>query len=139
MDAEETAAAVWERMRALVLDRNERKKDVVEALGMSFLKAKALRRVAGKVMTMRELTAELTIDKPYTTLIVDDLERRGLVERSVHPEDRRCKIVTATPAGLEAAQLAEKILSEPPAGISALAADDLAALDRILTKVDSAG
>jgi DNA-binding MarR family transcriptional regulator len=139
MDAEETAAAVWERMRALVLDRNERKKDVVEALGMSFLKAKALRRVAGKVMTMRELTAELTIDKPYTTLIVDDLERRGLVERSVHPEDRRCKIVTATPAGLEAAELAEKILSEPPAGISALDADELAALDRILAKVDSAG
>ncbi|MCU1683549.1 MAG: hypothetical protein JWQ81_4288 [Amycolatopsis sp.] len=138
MDAEETAAAIWSRMRALVLERNERKKDVVEALGMSFLKAKALRKVAGKTLTMRDLTAELTIDKPYTTLIVDDLERRGLVERSVHPDDRRSKIVTATPAGLDAARLAERILSEPPAGITALDDDELSALDRILAKVDSA-
>jgi DNA-binding MarR family transcriptional regulator len=138
MAAEETAAAIWSRMRALVLG-NERKKDVVEALGMSFLKAKALRKVAVRPLTMRELTAELTIDKPYTTLIVDDLELRGLVERSVHPDDRRCKIVTATPAGLDAARLAERILSEPPVGITALDEDELAALDRILAKVDSVG
>lgn len=129
-------AAIWARMRGLVLDRNDRKKDVVEALGMSFLKVKALRRIAVRAQPMRELTAELSIDKPYTTLIVDDLERRGLVERTVSPEDRRCKIVTATPAGLEAAQLAEKILNDPPAAVVSLAPTDLAELNRVLALLD---
>lgn len=129
-------SAIWSRMRGLVLDRNDRKKDVVEALGMSFVKVKALRIIAIRAQPMRDLTLELSIDKPYTTLVVDDLERRGLVERSVAPDDRRCKIVTATPAGLETAQLAERILNDPPAAIVSLPAADLAELNRILTLLD---
>jgi DNA-binding MarR family transcriptional regulator len=130
------SVAVWARMRELVLDRNDRRKEAVEALGMSFLKVKALRHIALRSQPMRELTLELSIDKPYTTLIVDDLEQRGLVERSVAPDDRRCKIVTATPAGLEAAQLAERILTKPPAAVAALPAADLAELNRILALLD---
>ncbi|WP_345152116.1 MarR family transcriptional regulator [Nonomuraea rubra] len=40
-------------------------------------------------MTMRELTAELSTDKPYTTLMVDDLEQRGYVNPQRLPGDRR--------------------------------------------------
>jgi DNA-binding MarR family transcriptional regulator len=57
------------------------------------------------------------------------------VERSAHPTDRRSKIVTATPAGLKAAELAEAILGEPPAPVRDLDPADLAALDRIIARL----
>ena len=127
------ASSAWTAMRALVLDQHDRRAEVCQALGMSFIKTKALRRIARGPLTMRELTEQLATDKPYTTLVVDYLERNGLVRRSVHPDDRRCKVVTATPAGLAAAEQAEKILAEPPKPLLDLPAQDLAALERIVT------
>jgi DNA-binding MarR family transcriptional regulator len=135
MNDTETAARVWRGLRALVLDRYDRRKEVCAALDMSFIRAKALRRLAGGPTTMRELAAALATDAPYTTLVVDDLERRGLVARSAHPDDRRRKLVTATPAGVRAARRAEEILNEPPAPVLALTGADLAALDRIVAKL----
>ncbi|MFC4944155.1 MarR family winged helix-turn-helix transcriptional regulator [Pseudonocardia sp. GCM10023141] len=126
------AARAWLGMRTLVFERYDRRHQVCAALGMSFIKVKALRRVAHAPLTMRELTEQLATDKPYTTLVVDDLERRGLVVRSVHPDDRRSKIVTVTPAGAVEAARADAILEAPPAALSALPAADLAALDRII-------
>lgn len=137
MSAEE-ASRVWQRMRTLVLERHDTRRDVAEALGISFIKIKALRRVAREAVTMRELTERLTIDGPYTTLVVDELERRGLVERTVHPDDRRRRIVTATAAGREMAEVAERILNSPPAAVLALDEADLTALDRIMAKVAAA-
>jgi DNA-binding MarR family transcriptional regulator len=131
----EVAVRVWERMRELVVDQNDRRKEVADALGMSFIKAKALRRIAAGPMTMRELAEELLVDRPYATLLVDDLERRGLVARTVHPDDRRSKIVTATETGRQAAATATGILSTPPPSMVALAPADLAALDTILAKL----
>ena len=72
----ELAARAWQAMRALVLDRYDRRKKVCDALGMSFIRAKALRRIVDGPMTMRELAAALGTDPPYTTVVVDDLERR---------------------------------------------------------------
>ena len=135
MKHDEVAAQVWRGMRALVLDRHDRRKEVCEALDMSFVRAKALRQLAAQPLTMRELTARLATDPPYTTVVVDDLERRGLVVRSAHPTDRRSKIVTATPAGVTAAGRAEEILNQPPEPIRQLDAAELAALDRIVTRL----
>jgi DNA-binding MarR family transcriptional regulator len=129
----ELATRAWQAMRTLVLDRYDRRKQVCEALGMSFIRAKALRRVADGPMTMRELAAALGIDPGYTTVVVDDLERRGLVTRTVSAGDRRSKIVTVTPAGAAQAELAERILGDPPGPVRDLAAGDLASLARILT------
>ncbi|MFC4531201.1 MarR family winged helix-turn-helix transcriptional regulator [Sphaerisporangium dianthi] len=126
------AARVWRGMRTLVLDRFDRRKEVTAALDMSFIRAKALRRLAAEPMTMRGLAAYLTIDAPYTTLVVDDLVRRDLVVREVHPDDRRQKIVTVTPEGEKAAAVAEAILGEPPPAILDLDPADLATLDRII-------
>jgi DNA-binding MarR family transcriptional regulator len=130
---EELAALAWQAMRALVTDRHDRRKKVCDALGMSFIRAKALRRIAGDPMTMRELAAALGTDPPYTTVVVDDLERRGLVTRTVRSGDRRSKIVAITPAGDEQARLAERILGDPPGPVRVLPPEDLAALSRILT------
>ena len=131
----ETATRVFEVMRNLVLEQDDRRTEVAETLGMSFVRSKALRRLAAGPLRMSELTAKLLTDKPYTTLIVDDLERRGLVRRSVHPDDRRCKIVTVTEAGLAAAELAESILARPPQSMLALEPEELAVLDRVMAKL----
>ena len=129
----EPAARAWQARRTLVLDRYDRRKAVVEALGMSFIRAKALRRITGHPVTMRELAAGLGTDPGYTTVVVDDLERRGLVTRTVRSGDRRSKIVTITPAGAAQAARAGRILGDPPGPVRDLSADDLASLTRILT------
>lgn len=134
---QEAVARVWSGMYDLVLRQEDRRKEVAETLGISFFRVKALRRLLAGPMTMRELTAELSTDKPYTTLMVDDLERRGYVTRSVAPSDRRSRIVTLTPAGTAVAEEAERILARPPRSLLALDPADLAALDRIIAGLRS--
>jgi len=135
-DQQSPAFAVFETMRRLVLEQEDRRNEVSEALGMSFIRSKALRRLAaGGPQRMSDLTVILATDKPYTTLIVDDLERRGLVLRSIDPDDRRCKIVTVTEAGREAAARADAILSRPPTSLLALDSEELTMLERLLAKL----
>ena len=93
-------------MAALVLD-NERRREVSEQTGLSFGKMRALRRIAVAPMPMRELAGLLGMDPPNLTMVVDDLERSGLVERQAHPTDRRVKLVVATPKGAALARRAE--------------------------------
>jgi len=126
------AAQAWVTMRTLVLDRHDRRAQVAERLQMSFIRAKALLRIATGPLTMRELAAAIAIDPPYATVVVDDLERRRLVRRGPHPDDRRVKLVSLTAAGRRAAETAERILDEPPDFLGRLSDDDLAALARIL-------
>jgi DNA-binding MarR family transcriptional regulator len=130
--ADQLSAQAWQAMRALVTDRYDRRKHVCDALGMSFIRATALRRIAGGPITMRELAASLATDQPYATVVVDDLERRGLVTRTVSAGDRRSKVVAVTPSGAEQAQIAERILGDPPRPLRDLPPDDLASLARIL-------
>jgi DNA-binding MarR family transcriptional regulator len=81
---------------------------------------------------MADLAIALGTDRPYTTIVVDDLERRGFVTRSPHPDDRRAKIVSATPDGRRVARKAASILERPPAAIAELSDRDLAELHRLL-------
>jgi DNA-binding MarR family transcriptional regulator len=133
MNRDQHAAHAWQAMRTLMFDLNDSRNEVSDTLGMSFFRAKALMKLTDGPLTMRELVARLASDAPYTSVMVDDLERRGLVERSVHPGDRRVKVVSLTAAGRESAVIATKIQNRPPAVLNALSANDLAILDRILT------
>jgi DNA-binding MarR family transcriptional regulator len=86
-------------------------------------------------MSMSELAAALDIDPANATAVVDDLESLQLARRRPHPTDRRAKVVEATRKGKEMARRADAILATPPPTLSALSADDLDALRRILTSV----
>lgn len=125
---------VWAAMRGLVLG-NERRGEVCDALGMSFFRVKALRRIAAAPVKLGDLAADLMTDRPYTTLVVDDLAKRGLVERTPHPTDRRSKIVSVTPSGASAAAEAERILGTPPPALRDLDEAELAALDGIMASL----
>ena len=134
MTEPDSAREVWLLMSDLVLD-NERRRDVAEALGISFGRARTVRRLARKPMSMGELAAALGIDPPNATVVVDDLEALGLVRRTPHPTDRRAKVVEATRKGKDMARRANAILSTPPPALSELSADDLETLRRILAGV----
>lgn len=135
----DSAERVWVAMRTLVLEVSDRRAAAAAALGMSFVRVRALRRLARSPMTMRDLAAALSIDRPYTTVVVDDLEQRGLAERRPDGEDRRRKIVALTAEGRRLAREAEAILNVPPPQLAALPPDELATLDRILEAVVGAG
>lgn len=124
----------WERIRTLVYDDN-RRREVSSSLGLSWVKIKALRRLLAGPMAMRDLAQALVTDKPYVTQIVDALEERGLVTRSVDARDRRCRIAALTEAGRETALRSEEMLTRPPAVLASLSASDLAELTRILASI----
>ena len=127
------ARETWLLLSDLVLD-HQRRRDVAEATGLSFSRARAVRRVAREPMSMGELAQALGIDRPNATVLVDDLEAQGLVQRKPHPTDRRARLVEATRKGLALARRADEVLATPPAGLRELEDEDLAALREILAK-----
>jgi DNA-binding MarR family transcriptional regulator len=134
MSAADASHAVWVLMSDLVLD-NQRRREVTEAVGISFGRSRAVRRLARRPMSMSELAAVLEIDPPNATVLVDDLEALGLVRRRPHPTDRRAKLVEATRKGKDLARRADAILGTPPHALSALSTDDLQTLRRILESI----
>ncbi len=129
----DAARRAWSAMCDLVLD-NERRREVSDAVDLSFGRIRALRRIAHAPMTMGELAAKLGIDAPYATLVVDELERLGLVERRPHPTDRRAKLVAATTRGAGVARDAEEIMNRPPVGLTSLSNSELERLATILER-----
>jgi DNA-binding MarR family transcriptional regulator len=125
------AREVWLLMSDLVLD-NTRRREVSEALGMSFGRARAIRLLARRPMSMGELATALGIDPPNATVVVTGLESAGLVRRRPHPTDRRAKLVETTRKGTALARRADAILAVPPPGLSALPPEDLETLRRLL-------
>jgi len=135
-DSDHAAREVWLLISDLVLD-NQRRREVSDALGISFGRARTVRRLARKPMSMSELAAALGIDPPNATAVVDDLEALKLVRRRPHPTDRRAKLVEATRKGKDLARRAYAILATPPPALSTLSTDDLEALRRILERVSA--
>ena len=62
--------------------------------------------------TMHSYCSLLGCDASNITGIVDGLERKGLVERTEHPSDRRVKTLRLLPKGLEVREAILKQLSD---------------------------
>jgi DNA-binding MarR family transcriptional regulator len=132
-DAATTAREVWAIMSDLVLD-HERRREVSDALGLSFARVRAVRRIARRPMSMKEIAAVLDIDPANATPVVDDLESLGLVRRRPHPTDRRAKLIEATRKGKQAARKADDILFTPPPGLPTLNPGELETLRQLLRR-----
>jgi DNA-binding MarR family transcriptional regulator len=128
------ARRTWRALSELALDR-DRKVAVADALGLSWTRVLAVRRLAVEPQTQRELAERLSADPPYVTLMVDDLEKRELVRRKPHPTDRRAKLVELTASGRAAAARADAILDEPPAELHGIPDADLEAVLRVLERL----
>ena len=128
------ARRAWRALSELALNR-DRKVAVADALGLSWTRVLAVRRLAVEPQTQRELAERLSADPPYVTLMIDDLEKRGLVRRKPHPTDRRAKLVELTASGRAAAARADAILDEPPAELHGVPDADLEAVLRVLERL----
>src|SRR5918911_3111422 len=118
MNRDAASREVWLFMSDLVLD-NTRRREVSDALGLSFGRVRAIRQLARGPLSMRELADALGIDPPNATALVGDLEAQGLVRRRPHPTDGRAKVVEATRKGKALARRARAILPPPPPGLAA--------------------
>jgi len=83
--------------------------------------------------TQRELSEFLVLDPSQIVSIIDDLEKRGAVERQADPRDRRSKIIVPTPAGRELyAQAKEVVDAAAERSLAALSPAQRAELTRLL-------
>jgi DNA-binding MarR family transcriptional regulator len=123
-------------MRQLV-EAHSRHTDLKEALGFSLGagRGKVLFQLRMGPLTHGQLVELNRTTGPYVSLIVDKLEVHGLVQRGPHPDDRRRKLVSLTPSGLDAIATAEAILYRPPAAITALTDEELNQLIELVQRV----
>jgi len=136
--ADDQAGRIWAAMRDLT-DSYPSKDVLREALnlGRGSGRVKALLWLAEGPLSLSELAAAVSVDAPYATLIVDNLEERGLVERRPDPADRRRKLVALTSEGKEAAHRALRIKREPPPGFANLSAAELHTLEELMRRLTS--
>jgi DNA-binding MarR family transcriptional regulator len=122
----------WRLLRAVVTDRlDEYRRAVVEATGLPFSRARALRRLLPGPLTHGALAEKMMVDRPAASVAVDDLCARGLTRRVPHPTDRRSKLVELTEEGRRVALLVEAVVPPPPPGWADVPAADLAAVVRV--------
>jgi DNA-binding MarR family transcriptional regulator len=127
------ADELWRRLTGYMFELRDRsRRELSEATGLSFGKLRVLRTLHGGPGTLRELAEAVGVDAPATTVLVNDLEARGLVMRAPHPTNRRAKIASLTPAGRELVARALRAKERPPQAFVDSSASDLAALDRVL-------
>src|SRR4051794_22290432 len=87
---------------------------------------------------MRDIADRMVCDASYVTAIVDRLEELGLASRQSNGADRRVKEIALTAKGRQAAAQIQSEMSAAPAALGQLSAKDLAALEEILDKLESA-
>ena len=130
------ADRVWQMLVTLVMDsRGDWRRKVSEATGLPFSRVRALKRLVDAPLTLSELAYLMSTDAPAATVAVNDLERRGLVERTPHPENRRAKLVALTPSGKRVLAGMRAITDQAPDAVAALPAADLARMQRILEAI----
>jgi DNA-binding MarR family transcriptional regulator len=134
--AQRDAEYAWKVLVSLVMEtRGDWRRKVIEVTGLPFSRARALWRLEREPRTLAQLAHEMSTDAPAATMIVNDLESRGLVTRSPHPQSRRTKLVALTLAGRKMLAAVEKISDRPPPTLLQLPEQDLAELRRIVEAV----
>jgi DNA-binding MarR family transcriptional regulator len=131
--AQQDAERAWQILVSLVMEsRGDWRRKVTEATGLPFSRVRALKRLRDRDRTLGELALEMGTDAPAATVIINDLEKRGLVERRPHPEDRRIKLVSMTAEGRKIIALVRRITDTPPAVLGSLPEQTLAQLRQIV-------
>jgi DNA-binding MarR family transcriptional regulator len=121
-------------LHGLVEGMKQYAQDLALEFGLSLSQLDALKSLGGEPCSQRDLARSLHFDASNVTDIVDRLEARGLVSRTVDPNDRRVRRLVLTPEG-EAVRrkLVERIIDDAP--ITRLSAVDQATLRDLLAKI----
>src|SRR5215212_2256078 len=88
----------------------------------------------------QELGRRSHVDPSSMVAVIDELERMGLAERRLHPEDRRKRAVYLTPAGRRKLEKARKVAIETAReAFAALDERELETLRTLLRKLAGVG
>lgn len=112
------ASAAVLRLSALVganLDRALKEHDISRT---AFLIMSTLRIAKDQSLTMSQLSRRLVLHPTTISLVVDQLQERGLAERSPHPTDKRTVLATLTDEGATALRAASETLSQSGYGLA---------------------
>jgi len=123
------------RVQQLLLARVE---DILKPYGITFAAYEALRLLAftrAGSLPMGKLGARLMVHPAAVTNAIGKLEQRGLVRRSMSPEDRRVVLATITDAGRSLADEATAALNEAAFGLPGLTPEQAASLVGMLRGV----
>ena len=94
-------------------------------LGVSARGYHVLRAAMSGEHTQTELAEIVGLDKTTMVVAVDELEKAGLAERRLAPDDRRARIIAVTPAGRRKVAQAEKVKERVQADVvGELSADE---------------
>jgi DNA-binding MarR family transcriptional regulator len=108
--------------------------DLADAFDLTLSQLDALKNL-GQSQSQRELARCLHFDASNVTDIVDRLEERGLVVRTVDPHDRRVRRLVLTPEGEEVRRkLFEQALATAPP-VTALSPAEQRELCALLAKI----
>jgi DNA-binding MarR family transcriptional regulator len=121
-------------LHGLVESMKQYAQDLAQEFGLSLSQLDALKSLGGEPCSQRDLARSLHFDASNVTDIVDRLEQRGLVRRTVDPSDRRVRRLVLTAEG-EAVRrkLVERIVDDAP--ITRLSRADQATLRDLLAKI----
>ncbi|HYI19511.1 MAG TPA: MarR family transcriptional regulator, partial [Solirubrobacteraceae bacterium] len=86
-------------------------------------------------LPLGKIGVRLQVHPTSVTNLIDGLERRGLVERTPHPTDRRTTLAAITKDGREAARGATEVLNAAGFGLLPLAAEELDTITLLLRRV----
>jgi DNA-binding MarR family transcriptional regulator len=103
---------------------------------ITLAQARLLQRVAEQGNRLTDLAAQAQVTKQTAGELVDQLQRRGYVERVADPTDGRARLVRLGPRGRAAAALAAPVVATVEAEWAAhLGPEAMAALRSALTRL----
>ena len=130
----QTTTEVWFAMNSLVRDQEKQSRArISEVIDIPFSRFRALRRVAVRPMTQRDLAERMGVDASAMSGIVNDLVARGLVTREADADDGRCNRVTITDAGR---RVMDEVTANPATAPEMFAALDEAQLQQLAELLD---
>ena len=87
-----------------------------------------------------DLGRSTSVDRSDVVTVLGELERRGLIERTVNPSNRRRNIVSITPAGSRQLRALDRVVDEIQDRVLApLSPDERRQLTKLLRKLAEAG
>ena len=120
------------RVQQLLLGRVE---DILKPFGVTFAAYEALRLLAftrAGSLPMGKLGARLMVHPAAVTNAIGKLEQRGLVQRSMSPDDRRVVLASITDPGRALVEEATAALNDAAFGLPGIPSEQAAALTEVL-------
>ncbi len=105
------------RTTAVMTDEIDRVLKTFEMTRTAYLVVVTLQMAPESTRPLGQLSKQLLVHPTTITMVIDQLERGGLVRRAPHPSDRRTVLATLTPSGLATAKKASAALGRVDFGL----------------------